>query len=208
MILSIKPGKSDKVHIYIDGEYRMTCDGNFWFSEKWHKLKEINDEELTELEGAVSSRRAFLSGMNLLGRRAHSKKELLIKLSQKFDRNAAENAVAKLEELMLIDDEKFARYYAEELFERKHFAPKRIENELRLKGIDSETARNAVESLDKEDNNRIILLLNSKYKTKLSTEKGVRQAINGLMRMGYAYGDIKKALDEVGCDSEGEDFDG
>lgn len=208
MKLSIKSGKAEKIHIYIDGEYRMTCDGNFWFSEKWHKLKEINDEELTELEGAVNSRRAFLSGMNLLGRRAHSKKELLIKLGQKFDRNAAENAVKKLEELMLIDDEKFAAQYAGELFERKHYAPKRIENELRLKGIDSETARNAVQSLDKDNNNRIIVLLNSKFKSKLSTEKGVRQAINGLMRMGYSYSDIKNALEEIDCDTEGEDFDG
>ena len=146
--------------------------------------------------------------MNLLARRAHSKKELLIKLSQKFDRSSAENAVAKLEELMLINDEKFAFQYAEELFERKHFAPRRIENELRLKGIDSETAQNAVKALDKDDINRIIVLLNSKYRSKLSTEKGVRQAINGLMRMGYSYGDIKKALAEVDCETEGEDFDG
>lgn len=208
MKLSVKPGKSDKIHIYIDGEYRMTCDGNFWFSEKWHKLKEINDEELTELESAVSSRRAFLSGMNLLSRRAHSKKELIIKLSQKFDKNAAEAAVNKLEELMLIDDEKFAEQYAEELYRRKHFAPKRIENELRLKGIDADTAREAVKKLDNDDFNRIILLLNSKYKTKLSTEKGVKQAVNGLMRMGYSYGDIRKALEQVGSETEDDDFDG
>jgi len=208
MKLSVKPGKSDKIHIYIDGEYRMTCDGNFWFSEKWHKLKEIDDEELTELESAVSSRRAFLSGMNLLSRRAHSKKELIIKLSQKYDRNAAEAAVNKLEELMLIDDEKFAEQYAEELYRRKHFALKRIENELRLKGVDSQTARDAVKRLDNDDINRIILLLNSKYKTKLSTEKGVKQAVNGLMRMGYSYSDIRKALDEVDCKTEDDDFDG
>ena len=205
MKLTVKPGKADKVHIYIDGEYRMACDGNFWYSEKWHKLNEIDDEELTELECAVSSRRAFLSGMNLLGRRAHSKKELIIKLTEKFDRQAAENAVAKLEELMLIDDVKFAEDYAEELYRRKHFAPRRIETELRGKGIDSETAREAVKKLDNDDFNRIILLLNSKYKTKLATEKGVKQTVSGLMRMGYGYGDIKKALDEVGSVSEGEE---
>lgn len=208
MKLTVKPGKADKVHIYIDGEYRMTCDGNFWYSEKWHKINEINVEELTELEGAVSSRRAFLSGMNLLARRAHSKRELIIKLTQKFDRKSAENAVLKLEELMLIDDKRFAEDYAEELYRRKHFAPKRIETELKGKGIDSQTAREAVKKLDNDDFNRIIVLLNSKYKSKLSTEKGVKQAINGLLRMGYSYGDIKKALGEVGSDTEVDDFDG
>lgn len=207
MKLSVKPGKSDKIHIYIDGEYRMTCDGNFWFSEKWHKLKEIDDEELTELESAVSSRRAFLSAMNLLSRRAHSKRELIVKLSAKFDRHAAESAVRKLEELMLIDDGKFAENYAEELYRRKHFAPRRIEAELKSKGIDPETAREAVKKLDNDDFNRIILLLNSKFKSKLSTEKGIKQAVSSLMRMGYGYGDIKKALDETVGDTEGEDYE-
>lgn len=204
MKLSVKPGRADKVHIYIDDEYRMTCDGNFWYSEKWHKLKEINEEELVELENSVNSRRAFLNGMSLLSRRAHSKKELIIKLSKKYPKDAVISAVDYLEELLLIDDEKFAYDYADELLRRKKFAPKRIEMELKAKGIDSELARKAVNSLDKDDFNRIILLLNSKYANKLADEKNLNRTINALLRMGYNFSDIKKAIkavnENLGCD--------
>ena len=204
MKLSVKPGRGEKVHIYIDDEYRMTCDGNYWYSEKWHKLKEIDEQELVELENSVNSRRAFLTGMSLLSRRAHSKKELLLKLSQKYPEQAVHRAVERLEELLLIDDEKFAYNYAQELAERKKFAPKRIEAELRAKGIDSQTVRKAINSLDKDDFNRIILLINSKYANKLSDEKNLRKTINSLLRMGYNYSDIKKAISTVkegiGCD--------
>lgn len=197
MELSVKTGKAQKIHIYIDGEYRMTVDSNFWYSEKWHKLSSVDAEELAELESSVNSRRAFLNGMNLLSRRAHSKKEIVIKLSQKYPKEAAQSAADKLEELRLIDDEKFAQLYAEELYERKKYSPKRIENELKLKGISSEIASETVKSLDKDDFNRIILLLNSKYRNKLSDEKNIKRTVNALMRMGYSYSDIRKALEEV-----------
>lgn len=207
MKLSVKPGKADKIHIYIDGEYRLTCDSNFWYSEKWHKISEINDEELALLESSVNSRRAFLKGSRLIDRRAHSKSEIITKLSKDFPKEAAQSAADRLEELKLIDDEQFARIYAEELSERKKYAPKRILLELRKKGIDSEIAKNAVNSLDKEDFNRIILLLNSKYQNKLSDEKSINRTKNALLRMGYSYTDIRKALEQVLEEDFGDDYE-
>lgn len=197
MELSVKTGRAQKIHIYIDGEYKMTVDSNFWYSEKWHNFNRIDEEELAELECSVNSRRAFLNGMSLLSRRAHSKKEIITKLSQKYPKEAAQSAADRLEELRLIDDKAFAELYAQELYERKKYSPKRIEQELKQKGITSEIAFETVKSLDKDDFNRIILLLNSKYRNKLSDEKNIKRTINGLMRMGYSYSDIKKALNEV-----------
>lgn len=206
MKLSVKPGRAEKIHIYINDEYRFTCDSNYWYSEKWHKLNEINEQELIELESSVNSRRAFLNGMNLLNRRAHSKKELILKLSQKYPKQAAEDAVERLEELLLIDDEKFAYNYAEELARRKKFAPRRIEMELRTKGIDSETARKAVNLLDKDDFNRIIVLLNTKYVNKLSDKKSINRTVSALLRMGYNYSDIKKAIAEVSEETDSDEY--
>lgn len=208
MILSVKGGNADKIHIYIDGEYRMTCDRSFWYSEKWHKIKEIDDKELAALESAVNSRRAFKKGMGLLLRRAYSKKEIIQKLTVSFDADTAREAAQKLEELNMIDDKNYAELYADELYNRKKFAPKRILLELKRKGIDSETAEKAVNSLDKEDFNRIILLLNSKFKNKLSDEKSVKRTVNSLLRMGYGYSDIRRAVNEVCSGADiGDDYE-
>ena len=66
MKLSFKDGRQGKIHIYVDDVYTLTVDDTFWFSEKWHKVNEINDEELADLTLSVNSRRAFLKGAELL----------------------------------------------------------------------------------------------------------------------------------------------
>lgn len=62
MKLSFKDGRQGKIHIYVDDVYTLTVDDTFWFSEKWHKVNEINDEELADLTLSVNSRRAFFKG--------------------------------------------------------------------------------------------------------------------------------------------------
>ncbi len=202
MKLTFKPGKLNKIHIFIDGEYRLTVDDDFWFSERWNNLKEIDSEELAALEEAVGSRRAFNAALDLLSRRDYSKQELYRKLSVKHSEEAADAAVAKAEELGLINEERFAENYAGELYSRKHFGERRILSELLSKGISREIAENAVQSLDKDGENRIILLLRGKYRTALCDEKGRRRAINGLLRMGYSYSEIRTALHELEYEAE------
>lgn len=126
MKLSVKPGKLDKIHIFLDEEYAMTVDDTFWFSSEWYNKTEIDSEELAALQTAVSSRRAFNAAVDLLSRRAHGSEELYKKLRQKFGDEPARAAVEKAKSLYLLDDEAFSEQLAEELYERKHFAPRRI----------------------------------------------------------------------------------
>lgn len=203
MKLSVKAGKGNKVHIYIDDEYRYTVDGDYWYSEKWHKLKELDENELAALESAVSFRRAFNTGMNLLSYRSHGKKELVNKLvSKKHDRVAAEKAVERLEELKLINDADFAQMYAKHLSDKKGYSERRIMQELLLKGIDRQTAENAVLTLDKNACERIIELLKKKYYRYLDDEKGRKRVYNALLRLGYSYSDINSALRQFEEDEE------
>lgn len=203
MKLTYKPGKLHKIHIFIDDEYRLTVDDKYWFSERWHNLKEIDDEELAALEEAVSFRRAFNSALDLLSRRDHTKKELLQKLRQKYPTEACEAAIEKAADLGFVDETRFAENYAHELYEHKHFGLRRIRTELLQKGIDRETAEIALEGLDKAAENRIILLLRGKYRDALSgDEKARRRAMNGLMRLGYSYGEIREALREYDINTE------
>lgn len=208
MKLSAKPGKGDKIHIFVDDEYRLTVDSRFWYSERWHNQTQIDSGELAALEEAVGSRRAFNSAEDYLSRRDHSEKELYEKLCRKYPPAAAAAAIQKAKDLGLLDDERFAANYALELYEKKHFASHRILLELRRKGVDREIAENAVEGLDKAGETRIIELLRGKYRAALSNEKGRRRAVNGLLRMGYAYPDIRAALKTLEQELEELDTDG
>ena len=202
MKLSIKEGKANKIHIYVDDEYRATVDSDYWYSEKYRNYKEINDEELTELLDAVSFRRAYNKGLDLLSRRPHGTKELIKKLCEKgHEKESAEKACDRLLELGLLNDEEFARILANELYERKGYGVKRIKQELAFRGIDREIAENAIESLDIDTQTRIILVIEKKYISKINDEKGRKRAIDGLLRLGYSYSDIKSALNSI------EEFD-
>ena len=198
MKLSIKEGKANKIHIYVDEEYRATVDSDYWYSEKYRNYKEINDEELTELLDAVSFRRAYSKGLDLLFRRPHGTKELIKKLCEKgHEKESAEKACDRLLELGLLNDEEFAGILANELYERKGYGVKRIKQELAFRGIDREIAENAIESLDIDTQTRIILVIEKKYKGKINDEKGRKRAIDGLLRLGYSYSDIKSALNSI-----------
>ena len=198
MKLSIKEGKAYKIHIYVDEEYRATVDSDYWYSEKYRNYKEINDEELTELLDAVSFRRAYNKGLDLLSRRPHGTKELIKKLCEKgHEKESAEKACDRLLELGLLNDEEFARILANELYERKGYGVKRIKQELAFRGIDREIAENAIESLDIDTQTRIILVIEKKYISKINDEKGRKRAIDGLLRLGYSYSDIKSALNSI-----------
>lgn len=208
MKLSTKPGKGEKIHIFVDDEYRLTVDSRFWYSERWHNQTQIDSGELAALEEAVGSRRAFNSAEDYLSRRDHSEKELYEKLCRKYPPAAAETAIEKAKDLGLLDDERFAANYAAELYEKKHFASRRILLELRRKGIDREIAENAVGGLDKVGETRIIELLRGKYRAAFSDEKSRRRAVNGLLRMGYAYTEIRAALETLEQEFEELDTDG
>lgn len=208
MKLTVKEGNANKIHIYVDDEYRATVDSDYWYSEKYRKIKDITEEELTELLNAVSFRRAYNKGLDLLSRRPYGTKELMKKLCEKgHEKASAEKACERLLELRLLNDEEYARILANELLERKGYGIKRIKQELLFRGIDCEITENAVESLDIDTQTRIILVIKKKYISKLGDEKGRKRAIDGLMRLGYSYSDIKSALNSISEFDEEESYD-
>ncbi len=208
MKLTVKEGKANKIHIYVDEEYRATVDSDYWYSEKYRNYKEINEEELTELLDEVSFRRAYNKGLDLLSRRPYGTKELIKKLCEKgHEKESAEKACDRLLELGLLNDEEFARMLANELYERKGYGIKRIKQELIFRGLDREITENAIESLDIDTQTRIILVIKKKYINKLDDEKGRKRAIDGLLRLGYSYSDIKSALNSISDFCEDENYD-
>lgn len=208
MKLTVKEGKANKIHIYVDEEYRATVDSDYWYSEKYRNYKEINEDELTELLDSVSFRRAYNKGLDLLSRRPYGVKELIKKLCEKgHEKQASQKACDRLLELGLLNDEEYARILANDLLERKNYSTKRIKQELSFRGIPREIVENTVDSLDNNAENRIILVIKKKYINKLNDEKGRKRAVDGLLRLGFSYSEIKSALNQVAEFTEEEYYD-
>lgn len=199
MKLTVQQGKKDKIHILIDGEYTTTVDSLYFSTCGYRDGQEMDEEELELFLAAINVRRAFNKAANLLSYRDHSEKEILMKLrTAGFADESSQAAINRLRELRMLNDERFAEIYANELCRRKKFSRRRILQELSLKGIDRETAENAVDSLDIEANQCIIELLQTKFRGKFSDDKGKQRTVAALVRMGYSYSDIRSAMSEVG----------
>lgn len=210
MKITAKGGRKDKIHIYIDGEYRLTVDEIFWFSCGYISGDEIDEEELTAFEEAAGSRRAFNSALNSLDYRDHSEKEIRAKLMRKHGAEYVDEAVEKLIELDLINDRRYAENYSRELFEHKKFGKIRIKSELIAKGIASDIASETVNSLfeDEEPDNiqRIVDIIEKKYYNRINDEVGRKKVFSALQRMGYTFSDIREAMSEFSDDEYYEEY--
>ncbi len=193
MILSYKNGKGDKIHISIDGEYSFTVDKAYFMLLGLSQNMSIDEQELESLSKQIENRRAYNQAVSYLSRRDHSEKELLLKLRQKGYAESGVDAVERLKRSGYIDDERFARMFARELVNLKKYGKSRIRQELFRKGISSETVNLVLEDEDFCQSD-IKEILQKKYIRYLNDEKGVKKAVNGLLRMGYSFGEIKAAI--------------
>ncbi len=196
MLLTYEKGKADKIHISIDGAYTMTVDATYWYGLGIKNKTEIDEEELAQLKSRVNSRRAFNKAIELISRREHSRKEIITKLTQRSYGDVADETADELERLGYLDDERFARMYANELKQRKTMGKRRISQELYIKGISRDIIQDVLDEIEENPCEEIIEVINQKYYRYLDDEKGRNRAINGLVRLGYSYSDIKNALKE------------
>ena len=196
IITDIVPKRKKLSALYIDGEFAMKLDTETIITSPYSVGCEISDEQLKELIQASDEKRAKEKALWLISYRDHSKRELEEKISRTSDKDSAKKAVERMEELGLVNDEKFARRYAEDLINVKHMSARGAKYKLREKGIDRELAQQILEELDPDPSEHIQILIETKYRNTLNTEKGKRRAVAALQRMGYSWGDINSVLSQ------------
>ncbi len=193
-ITDIVPKRKKLSAIYIDGEYAVKIDTETIIASNFSVGSEITDEQLKELIDSSEEKRAKEKALWLLSSRDHSKRELETKIRRTATAGSAKKAVERMEELGLVDDEKFARRYAEELINVKHLSVRTAKYKLTEKGIDKDLADEILEELDPDPREHIEILIQRKYEKNLLDEKGRRKAVAALQRMGYSWGDIRAVM--------------
>lgn len=194
LITAAEEHKKGMTALYIDGEYAVSVDTLTLAASGFRTGSEIDDEELFELLEKSKISRAKEKALYLIEYRSRTRREIEEKLTPLFGEKASALAIERLEELGLIDDEKFAREYAEQLIFRKKFSRERAAFELFKKGIDRELADEILDEIEPDPVEQISGLLETKFHGKLENDKDRTKAINSLKAMGYRWSDIKDAL--------------
>lgn len=200
MILTARQGKGQKMHILLDGEYRLTTNREFWLTCGLFSGMEISGAEFEQFTARVEEGKAREKAMRLLELRDHCEGELAEKLVRSgFDREIAQAAAARMAELGLVNDEAYARSLADELFRRKGYSPARIERELVSRGVARDLAYEAARAVEGDPQERLDTLLETKYAGAYrGTEKDRRRVVNALQRLGYSFSDIRRAMEAQG----------
>lgn len=157
---------------------------------------EISPEDLELLQRQSDNHRAKEKALWLLSLRDHSQKELKDKIKKTEGEEAAQYAVEMMQEYGYVDDESFAKHRAKFLMETKHYSIRRCEQELILKGINRETARNVLDDLEIDEEEILRSVIERKFLPIPTDEKALRRTVNALIRLGYNYNDIRRIMRE------------
>lgn len=205
-ITAVKETKRGRLALFVDGEFAFSLDPETFADADLHEEDEIESFRLEELRRQSDTRKAVDRALDILALRDHAAGELYQKLCRKFDPHSAAVAVAKAEELGLLNDAGFARRRAAELM-RKRKSRREVEQDLAAKGIDRDTAAQVLEELYAPEDGpdpevaAACALVQRQYARKLAEGKRP-QVMAALARRGFSYAVIRTALE---ANDAGED---
>ena len=197
VLTKISPTKQGRLALFFDGEFAFSVDLETLAQFGLQKEMELTEEELADLCEQTQYKKARDRAFKLLGYKSYTRHLLKQRLLQEdFPRDVVEDVLDRLEELGLIDDVDYARRCASDLLRLKKYSLSRVKQELRHRGVSDENMDEALCDVENDPQEQLRQVIEKKYRSGLSEEKGRRRAVSGLQRLGYSYSQIRQALRE------------
>lgn len=153
----------------------------------------LSDEEYRALLAAAGQASAKTRAVRMVAASNVSEKQLRKRLEQKGEQTQdAQQAVAWLKELHLLDDGETARQLVASAV-NKGYGKSRIQSILYEKGIPQELWQDALSQLPQMDE-AIDRFLARRWQGSLPDEKEVKRAVDALIRRGHSWQDIQAGL--------------
>lgn len=203
MKISHTKGRGKKIHIFVDDEYTITTDIDFWAEYFFKDGQEITEEQWQELCNGIYYKKAVDKCYDLLSRRDHSVKELKTKLLRTVDEENADRAIEKMIDYGYLDDEKYAKNLVKYLSETKRMSKNHIKQEMYKRGVPNDIIAYTLEETEIDNVSAVVDLIFTKYRNKLDAQDGNKKVIAALMRKGFSYSDIIEAFERI----ENEEYD-
>ena len=139
------------------------------------------------------------TAVRMLSVRDYSKKELFDKLVLRgYEKETVENVVEELTDYGYIEEQRYIDRTLHNLLSVKRYSKKMAYHKLIEKGIDSDTARNALDNANVNEQENITAIID---KNKMKNKRSVGALLN---RYGYEYADYRRALDIYYSENEDE----
>lgn len=142
----------------------------------------------------------------LLDYKDYSYTELFKKLEQNYPTQVCFDTMARLVEIGVINDKRYAVNMARRLVEVKGFGYYRCVREMRLKGLDNEFIEVALAPYRENAVERLKELVEEKYAHKIRDKKSLDKVKNALVRLGYSFSQVKEALEDYTFEDDDDQY--
>lgn len=197
-ITSIKQYKGTTYEVELDESRKIYLHADIIADFALYTDMVLEREELRKIIYASNFRRAFQYALHLLDYRDYSFSEMFGKLEKTYkNEKLCFDVMKKLVKIGVINDTRYAEKLARRLVEAKHYGYYRAKREMLSKGLDSDTAENALAIYADSADENLALLLEKKY-ARLLTDSGDRKSIekvkSALVRYGYGFDEVNRAV--------------
>lgn len=189
--------RQGRYSIFVEGKYAFSLSDTALLESKLVNGQDLSEIELGELKKLSDQDKLLSQTINFVSIRPHSKWEIEQYLQRKKCPPAlADKILNKLSIMGYLDDSKFASAWVDSRLLRKPTSLRKLEQELKLKRIDSEVIQLTLSKF-REDSEIEGIKAIATAKSKQSRYKDKKKLMQYLSRQGYNYGDIKDALTEL-----------
>ncbi len=170
------------------------------------------EEDIKEQEKQEEYERARKRAMYLLGSRDYSTMTLKEKLLNNYSEETVLKVLEDMKRYGFLDDERYGKKLASSLINGKKYGLYRVKAEMKRKGVPSDITESVLSQYRQEDSEELLKqLILKKYSHKLSDISDRQKLTAALVRKGYSFSQIKKAvkelLEENFQDEEFEEFE-
>jgi len=193
-IISINKDRLHLTRLSLSDGQDLLLDNDVVFEKSLFVGMEIDLEGVKELSHISQVKRAKARALWYLERMDYTEKALFDKLCKAgFEKTACAEVLARLCELNLVDDRRFAERTAEKL-KGQNKSRREILNKLYLKGVPLDLAKEVLSDTDVDEESQIKELLQKKYSYKLTDADSTKKVFAALVRRGFSYSAVKSAL--------------
>ena len=197
-IKEIKKKSSTVVVILNDGE-KLKLSHSSYTEFRLYEGKALEEEELSSLLAYEKEGEFYDYALRLLGKENYTVSSIRDKLLGKgADEKQVASILARLEKEDLLNDERYAKIYVEDIASLRLLGKNKVLAELNRKGIKEDILSSLSFPEEKELEKALSAasLLNKRYaKTSNGTKKD--KGINALIRRGFSYEISSKAIEET-----------
>ncbi|MBE5957796.1 MAG: regulatory protein RecX [Lachnospiraceae bacterium] len=193
-VIEVYPYNKTKVRVKLDSGFTFALYKGEILKNKIKEDEYLSDETVEKIVEEILKKRAKERALYLIKDMSKTKKQISDKLAKDYyPQCVIDYVIDFLEEYSFVDDYEYACHYVQAYSSRKSIA--QIKNDLYKKGIDKSLADIALSENEIDEDSSIVKLIEkNKKKYDLMDVNGKRKFYAMLMRKGYAYDCINRAL--------------